>query len=146
MNDQLPLMMREYVEGLKTRDIKRIAPSLADELRVVLSARSLNKQQFLDYLTALYQAFPDWTYEHGEPQVSEDGSITIRWRQVGTHTAPWLLPGSLPTPATGKVIRIPWQRFTYKVDSSRIIEIRPEPIQGGVPEAIFDHVGTSDML
>ena len=142
----LPPVLLSYVEGLKTHDLARIADTLAEDVEIVLALRTLKKQSFLNYLTTLYAAFPDWRYQHGEAEIAASGVVSIKWRQGGTHTQPWTMPGSTPIPPTGKAIRIPEQLFTYEISGDKIREIRPEQIQGGVPQAILDQIGATDPL
>jgi hypothetical protein len=86
-------------------------------------------------------AFPDWRYDHDEPERRDDGSFTVRWRQGGTHTEALVLPGTPPLAATGKAVRIPEQFFFYKIRGGQLVEIRPEPIAGGAPWGILEQLG-----
>ena len=71
------------------------------------------------------------------------GWRAIRWRQGGTHTGTFALPGQPPVPATGKSVDIPWHYFFYRVRGNRLVEIRPEPVPGGAPPGILEQIGTS---
>jgi predicted ester cyclase len=138
----IPTVLGTYREGLKARDVDKIAGTLADDLAVILPGRQLNMAQFLAMLGAIYSAFPDWHYEHEEAQVQGD-MLAIRWRQGGTHTGTFALPGQPPVPATGKRVDIPWHYFFYRVRGNRIVEIRPEPVPGGAPPGILEQIGAS---
>ena len=144
--NQLPLVLLTYIDGLETRDVAKIANTLAEEIEIILANGALSKRAFLSYLTALYAAFPDWRYQHDEPATLPDGSISIRWTQAGTHTEKWVLAGSAPIAPTGKTIQIPKQFFVYRLAGGKIVEIRPEPIAGGVPAAIFEQLGVSTSM
>src|SRR4051794_16759855 len=121
----IPPVLLTYCEGLKTHDVDRIATTVADDLVFVLPDRHLNKVQFLTMLRALYMAFPDWHYENG-PAEARGEVVAIRWRQSGTHTGTFTLPGLPPMPATGKRVQMPWQYFFYRVRGDQIVEIQPE--------------------
>ena len=144
--NQLPPVLLTYINGLESRDVAKIANALAEEIEVVLANGTLSKRAFLAYLTALYAAFPDWRYQHDEPTTLQDGSISIRWTQDGTHTENWVLAGSAPIAPTGKTIQIPKQLFLYRLAGEKIVEIRPESIAGGVPAAIFAQLGVSTSM
>src|SRR5687768_9965463 len=107
--NEIPSVLLRYIHGLETRDVAEIAGTVADGLAFISHTRTLSKQQFLAFLTALYAAFPDWHYEHDEPKLCSDGSIEITWRQGGTHTGRLALPGLPTVAATGKVVQMPRQ-------------------------------------
>ena len=91
-------------------------------------------------LGALYAAFPDWHYDHDEPE-SCDNRFAIKWRQGGTHTAELALPGFPPVPATSRNVTIPAHYFFYRIHEDTIVEIEPEPVPGGAPGGIFKQIG-----
>jgi hypothetical protein len=141
MSSPTPAVLLRYIDGLKQHDLEQIASTVADDAAMVLPARTLTKAEFLGMLRALYDAFPDWHYDHDPPQpVGPMGQFSIRWRQGGTHTRPLALPGRPPIATTGKTIRIPEQHFYYKVAGDQLIEIRPDPIPGGAPWGIVEQL------
>ena len=137
---EIPAVMFAYIQGLENHDVDRIAGAVADNLAFVTPARTLNKEQFLAMLRALYAGFPDWRYDHDEPERRGD-AIAIRWRQGGTHTGTFAWPGLEPIPATGRAVRIPEHFFFYRVDGGLLVEIRPEPVPGGAPWGILEQIG-----
>ena len=66
MNRLIPRVLSEYVAGLASHDIGRIAATVSDDLLFISATRVLAKQQFLDMLNALYTGFPDWHYAYDE--------------------------------------------------------------------------------
>jgi len=135
----IPRVLLAYIEGLKGHDVKKIAGTVADDLRFITPATTVGKERFLNFLRALYAAFPDWQYEHDEPEVRAD-EIAVKWRQGGTHTGTLALPG-IEVAATGKKVRIPDQFFFYQLREGQIVQIRPEPIAGGAPLGILEQIG-----
>ncbi|HXX91998.1 MAG TPA: nuclear transport factor 2 family protein [Planctomycetota bacterium] len=140
--DPVPPVLVRYIEGLKAHDVEAIAATVDASLVFTLPGRTLDKSRFLEMLRALYRAFPDWKYEHETPEVRGD-RVRILWRQGGTHTGPFSLPGRDPIPATGRRVRIPEQSFRYRVLGDAIIEICPEAVAGGAPGGILDQIGGS---
>jgi hypothetical protein len=136
----IPPVLLPYIERLETHDVDKIAATLADDLRVVTPGTVVEKERFLSFLRALYAAFPDWTYDHNEPQARGD-EIAVKWRQGGPHTDTLSLPGLAAVAATGKKVRIPEQFFFYRVRDGRLVQIRPEPIAGGAPQGILEQIG-----
>ena len=122
--------------------MEQVADTVADDLVVVLPARTLSKGQFLAMLRALYVAFPDWRYEQHAPEMHGE-VFAIKWRQGGTHSATFALAGLAPVPATGKTVQIPWHYFFYRVRGEQIVEIRPEPVPGGSPGGILEQIGVT---
>jgi predicted ester cyclase len=138
--NEIPPVIRAYISALQSHNVEQIAQAVADDLAFVTVSRSLNKDQFLQMLRALYAGFPDWHYHHDEPRWEED-VIAVKWRQGGTHTAELWLPGFPPVPATGRTVSIPEHDFYYRVRGSHIVQIRPEPVAGGAPGGIFEQIG-----
>lgn len=138
----IPAVLEAYMQGLKSHDVAQVAETVAENLAFVTPQRTLSKPQFLAMLTALYAAFPDWHYEHDEPEVLP-GRFAVRWRQGGTHTAALEVPGIDSVPPTGKQVHMPAQRFFYRVPADLIVEIEPEPLPGGAPGGILQRLGVS---
>ena len=136
----IPAVMQAYIAGLKAHDVDRIAATVSDDLAFVTPARTLNKEQFLAMLRALYGGFPDWHYDHDELERRGD-VIAVKWRQGGTHTGTFAWPGLEPVPATGRAVRIPEHYFFYRVRGDALAEIRPEPVSGGAPRGILEQIG-----
>jgi predicted ester cyclase len=140
---EIPAVMNLYIEGLKAHDVDRITVAVSDDLAFVAPDRTLNKTQFLELLRALYTGFPDWHYDHDEPELRGD-LIAVRWRQGGTHTGTFAWPGLEPILATGRVVKIPEHFFFYRVRDRVLVEIRPEPIPGGAPWGILEQIGRNE--
>ncbi len=136
----IPSVILTYIEGLTCRDVNKIAGTVAEDLRVVTPLAVLTREQFLTFLGALYSAFPDWRYDHDEAELRGD-VIAVKWRQGGTHTGSFAVPGLAPLGPTGKQIKIPAQFFYYRVRDNLIAEIRPDPIAGGAPHGILEQLG-----
>lgn len=140
--DALPEPLARYVEGLKAHDLAGIRAAVAPDVRFVTPARTLDRDEFLALLGALYAAFPDWSYAHDPPRRQGD-VIALRWRQGGTHTGVLALPGAEPVAPTGRKVRIPEQFFFYTLRNGALVEIRPDPIPGGAPRGILEQIGVA---
>lgn len=138
----IPSVLLTYINGLETHDVAKIGSTVADDLRFVTPTDIVDKERFLSFLHALYAAFPDWNYEHDEPEM-RGPEIAVKWRQSGTHAGALNLPGLPSVAPTGKLVRIPEQFFFYRVRDDRIVEIRPEPIAGGAPQGILQQIGVA---
>ena len=136
-----PAALLTYMDGLRTHDIIKIGSTFAKDLRFVTPVRSMNARQTLIFLTALYNGFPDWSYENDPPELQVGGAWGVKWRQGGTHSHTLDLPGFPSVPATGRTVKIPEHFFYYKVKGDRLIEIRPDPVPGGAPRGIFEQIG-----
>ena len=86
MNRPIPHVLTEYVSGLVSHDIGKIATTVSEDLLFISATRILRKAQFLDMLNALYSGFPDWLYEYDAVEDRGQGNYAIQWRQSGTHT------------------------------------------------------------
>ncbi|SVD75703.1 uncharacterized protein METZ01_LOCUS428557, partial [marine metagenome] len=123
----IPLPLLNYMKGLKTHDIALIGSTFADDIQFFTPAKTMSKDEILNFLTALYNGFPDWKYEHDEPIRTEDGGYGVKWRQGGTHTGRLEFPGFEGVAATGRSVIIPEHFFYYKVVEIKLSEIRPDP-------------------
>jgi predicted ester cyclase len=139
MND-LPPVLRRYIAGLKAHDVDAIGRAVAEDVAFITTSVTLTKAQFLAMLRALYAGFPDWHYEHEAPEF-QDGLIAVKYRQGGTHTGTFAMPGRTPIPATGKIVKIPEHYFFYKLRGEEIVEIRPQAVPGGAPLGILEQIG-----
>jgi hypothetical protein len=142
MSETVPPVLLRYMAGLKAHDVDAILDTVADALRFESHGRVLDKAAFGGMLRALYTGFPDWHYDHDAPG-TENGWWYVLWRQSGTHDGTFALPGLAPIPATGRPVRIPPQRFYYRVEEDRIVVIRPDPIEGGAPKGILQQIGVA---
>jgi SnoaL-like domain len=142
-NRQIPGALMEYVGGLETHDVGKIATTVADDLVFISATRVLDKVQFLKMLTALYTGFPDWKYEYDEVENRGQGNYAIKWRQGGTHRGVWAMPGMEPIQPTGRTVHIPPHYFFYRVANDQLTMIFPEPIPGGAPRGILEQIGVA---
>ena len=138
---EIPPPLELYMEGLRSHDLGKIGASFAEDIRFVTPARTMGADEILTFLAALYQGFPDWSYDNDPPVLTGDGAIGVKWRQGGTHTGPLAFPGFHSYPATGRQVTIPEHFFYYRVDDRGLHEIRPDPIPGGAPRGIFEQIG-----
>ena len=141
MNTFVPAALLQYMAGLKEHDLENIGSSLSEGVQFITPVTTMGKSKVLKFLAALYVGFPDWHYSHSEPELLEDGSFAVFWRQGGTHTGRLDFPGFEPVAATGKLVNIPAHYFFYKVSAAGLTEIRPDPVPGGAPRGIFEQIG-----
>ena len=140
---QIPAPLATYMEGLRTHDIALIGSSFSTDTVFVTPVKTMGPPEILEFLTALYRGFPDWSYAYDESELDfrDDGMIGVKWRQGGTHTATLEFPGFPGVPATGRKVTIPEHYFYYRVEGDALIEIRPVPVPGGAPSGIFEQIG-----
>ena len=141
MTDRIPASLSSYIDALRDHDADRVANTVADDMLFISATRFLDKPQFLAMLRALYAAFPDWKYEHDGVEVRGEGNYAIKWRQSGTHTGTWKMPGMKPIAPTGKRVQIVPHYFFYRVNNGLLVLIFPEPVRGGAPRGILEQIG-----
>ena len=137
----IPSALSQYMAGLKAHDVATICGALTEEIRFVTPVKTMAKPAILEFLAALYRGFPDWHYDHEPPELRDDGSWAVLWRQGGTHTGELAFSGFEVVPATGRSVTIPPHHFFYQVVPDGLTEIRPDPIPGGAPRGIFEQIG-----
>ena len=111
MNTSVPAALLQYIAGLKEHDLENIGSSLSEGVQFITTVAKMGKSKVLKFLATLYVGFPDWRYSHSEPELLEDGSFAVFWRQGGTHTGRLDFPGFEPVAATGKLVNIPAHYF-----------------------------------
>jgi hypothetical protein len=141
MRQPIPHALMDYVSGLAAHDIARIAATVSDELMFISATRILDKAQFLKMLDALYTGFPDWRYEYDNIEDRGQGNYAIKWRQGGTHTGIWSMPGMQPVATTGRRVQIEPHYFFYRIAGDKLVLIFPEPAVGGAPRGILEQLG-----
>lgn len=141
MQAPIPQILLDYVEGLKTHSVDKVASTVSDDLHFISATRILDKHQFLAMLGALYGGFPDWKYEFSSIEDRGQGNYAIKWRQGGNHTGVWAMPGMEPLQPTGKRVQIPPHYFFYRVAGDKLTIIFPEPFPGGAPLGILEQIG-----
>ena len=141
MNQKIPQVLLDYISGLVSHDVARITPTISDDLLFISATRVLGKVQFLEMLNALYSGFPDWTHEYDEIEDRGQDNYAIKWRQGGTHSGTWAMPGMEPIAPTGKRVQIPPHYFFYRVADEQLVLIFPEPVVGGAPRGILEQIG-----
>lgn len=141
--NKIPGPLALYMEGLRTHDIAMIGSSFSPETVFITPVKTMGYDEILDFLTALYRGFPDWTYDYDEADLDfrDDGLIGVKWRQGGTHTERLEFPGFPGVAATGRSVTIPEHYFYYRVENDALTEIRPVPVPGGAPRGIFEQIG-----
>lgn len=140
---KLPSQLQLYVSGLRTHDIEKIGASFSDAIQFITPAKTMGREEILEFLTALYRGFPDWSYDNDPPILCDDGRFGVKWRQGGTHTETLEFPGFDAYPATGCSVAIPEHFFFYRKDEQGLCEIHPDPVPGGAPRGIFEQIGVA---
>lgn len=136
-----PPVLLAYIEGLKAHDVEKVGGTAAEDIVFISATRVLDKPRFLAMLAALYAGFPDWHYAYDRIEDRGQGNYAVKWRQGGTHTGVWAMPGMAPISPTGRKVVIPEHYFYYRVAGDKLTMIFPEPIPGGAPRGILEQIG-----
>jgi predicted ester cyclase len=128
-------VVRSYFDALEAKDLARLNEVVSPDLVFVTPLRPLGKQDLLRVFSAIFDAFPDWRFDHQELVTAGD-TVKTKLRMTGTHTGTFVPPirALKPIKATGKKVVLPEQEFVYYVDSGKIARIVSEPVpDGGIP-------------
>jgi predicted ester cyclase len=100
----------------------------------------LNKDQFLDLMTAMTKGLPDWAFN--VTSVQEKGStVSVKVQITGTHKGILAVPGLPTVSPTGKRIKLPAETLEITVEGDKITDFRVDvPPGGGVP-GIYQQLG-----
>lgn len=134
---------KRFADLLESGDVEGLQALLADDFRAKGATRELTKQQALSYLQTLFTAFPD--YRSGFTDFEEKGDlIYCTGQETGTHKGildlnPFGIPVSLPP--TGKSIKLPKSRHTFRVAGDKVTFYEEEAVQGGGMAGILEQLG-----
>ena len=59
----VPSKLKLYMEGLRTHNLSFIGDSFADDIVFVTPVKTMQRDQILAFLGALYRGFPDWSFD-----------------------------------------------------------------------------------
>ncbi len=123
-----------FVDALEAKDIEKAGTYLFEDFRLVgPTPQPVGKHEFLGLQGALFQAFPDWSF-NSAPLKQEGNEVIGAVRITATHTAPLVLPGLPPVPATGKHVSLPEEYTHYTFEGDKIASLASDsPPGGGVP-------------
>lgn len=139
-------VVNEYLQAATRRDVDAMAELLDDELVFETPREPLDKEMYLEFVAALFAAFPDWRIDHREPRhAGRRPVVVVTVRMSGTHTGRLELPipGFAVVPPTGRTVILPSQNYTYTVADGRIVRIKDHPVPHGGIVGVLEQIGVS---
>ena len=128
-------VVRKYFDALEAKDLAKVEALVSRNLVFVTPLKPLGKDDLIKVFRAIFDAFPDWRFDHKE-LVTTGTVVKTNLRMAGTHTGMFVPPlGMLkPINATGRKVVLPEQEFVYYVEAGQITRIVSEPVpNGGIP-------------
>jgi predicted ester cyclase len=118
-----------YFDALAEKDVERAAATLSGDLVFVTPVEAWDKDTLVRLLTALFEGFPDWRFDHGELR-REGDTVSTTLSMSGTHTGTFdpPVPGVKARPPTGRRVELPAQDFHYRVEDGKIVHVEPDPV------------------
>jgi predicted ester cyclase len=118
------VVRRAYEEGMTKHDLDVIHECFSPDYvcRFPDGTALVGRPQFLEFLTAFMDAFPDMVYTVVDA-IAEGDKVAVRWVGTGTHTHPFRAfdPGSEGVPASGRKVRFV-ANDVYVVVDGQIVE------------------------
>ena len=134
---------RAVLVAQEAKDWDTMASYLSDDM--VFSGpipEPMNREQFLGLIQLMAAAFPDWSYNLSDVQVT--GNVAHTTHQVtGTHTGDLdLSPMGMPTiPATGKAFKLPVEYADITVEDGKIVRFHAAVSDDGGLMGILQQLG-----
>ncbi len=100
----------------------------------------IGKTEFLELLTGLRRAFPDWQFNHKDLQ-EKGNKVTGTVQISGTHKESLILPGLPTVAATGKSIKLPSEKLECTFEGDKLAEFKGEMAPGGGVPGIYSQLG-----
>ena len=144
--EDVPGALARYMDGLRRHEVPQILATLSEQVRFITPDRVLKKDEVGALLTCLFEAFPNWSYNHKGVVQCGDGSYAVAWEQQGRHEGVLNHPGVERVAPTFREVLIPRHYFFYRLANAQLIEIQPDPVPGSAPKGIFDQIGRGDWL
>jgi len=133
----------ELAKLLESRNLDGLQILLADGFAAKGPSMALDKGQTIGFLRVLFTAFPDHSFGFSDLK-EEAGAIRCTALESGTHTGvldltPFGMPISLPP--TGRRVKLPPSKFTFRVEGDRVTEFAEETAEGGGLAGILAQLG-----
>lgn len=134
---------RAVMTAIEAGDMGTAAGYLSDDF--VFSGpvpEPVSGEQWLGLQSLLLAAFPDWSFNLSDVQVTSNGARTTH-QITGTHTGDLdLAPLGLPViPATGKSIKLPVEHAEVTIEGDKAVRLHAEVTPGGGVPGILQQLG-----
>jgi hypothetical protein len=127
---------RAIYAALDSGDLDTVASYLSDDF--VFSGpipEPVGGEQWLGLQRIILAAFPDWSFNLSDVQVTGNGARTTH-QISATHTGDFdLSPMGMPVlPATGKSIKLPVEHAELSFEGDKVVRFHADvPADGGLP-------------
>jgi predicted ester cyclase len=134
-------MAQAFVDALEAKDMEKAGTYLSEDFRLYgPTPMPVGKHEFLALQGALFQAFPDWSFNSAALK-QEGNKVTGTVRITATHTAPLVLPGIPPIAATGKHVVLPEERTELTFEGDKIVSLASDNVPGGGVPGMLQQIG-----
>jgi hypothetical protein len=133
----------KFANLLESRDVQGLQDLLTEDFRAKGATLELAKGQLLGGLQILFTAFPDHRFGFSDFDAVGD-LVHCTGLETGTHNGlldlnPLGMPVKLP--ATGRSIKLPKTKFTFRVTGDQVTYYSEEAVQGGGMAGILEQLG-----
>lgn len=134
---------KKFADLLEAKDLNGIQEILAEDFVAKGPTMELNKQQAINYLQALFTAFPNFSF--GLTDIEEtEGQIRFTSYQKGTHQGVLDLNSfgiPISSPPTGKTFNLPKEKILLRMADDKITYFTEEIAEGGGLAGILAQLG-----
>jgi len=124
-------IVKTFMAEIESRDPTRASRYLSDDFVFQGPAQhQLDKDDFLQAIVAIREAFPDWSFNLGEV-TERGGRVRVQISPGGTHTRALRLLDMISLPATGTIVDLPPETLQFIFEGLLILEIRVEKARKG---------------
>ena len=89
-----------------------------------VTATSLNKEQYVDFLDKLTNSVPDLNYNVKNISILDKDKVSAKVRLSGTNSSEFNIPDIPTHPATGKKFKLPQEIIEFEVRQNRITKVK----------------------
>jgi predicted ester cyclase len=133
--------VQAFSDALEAKDLERASSYLSEDFTLRgPTPQPVGKNEFIAIQGIFFHAFPDWSFNQG-PLQEEGDKVIGTVRITGTHTAPLVLPGMPPIPATGTSVSLPEEHLEFTFKGDKIASLASDDVPGGGVPGVLQQIG-----
>jgi len=136
--------VQKFFEKMEQKDLYKAAEYLDDSFEFSgVTPHPVDKYEFLVVHATMFRGIPDWSFNFRDvAKFGEDIMATVQI--TGKNSGDLVLPGMAPIYATGKSIRLPEERISFRLKGKKLVSMQVDPVEGGGIQGILQQLGVSN--
>lgn len=140
---QIQDIANQILDAVEKGNVKSTSKHFTDDFRLSGAMPvAMDKDQYLDVMSKVTSAVPDWKFNRHDLRV-EDQTVIIPVRVTGTqtHLLHSLQAGIPDLPPTNRSFRLPAETIRMTFRGERVSNIHLDPVPGGGIQGMLEQLG-----